>query len=986
MTIKLKATISKAEVIIRDNNNFLKLTVSDLLGLKSDNSTAISSFINKNNTSVTKQLNNINSIEIACSNYGIAFRIARLIDLRNGLKDNNTANDSGKLTIFLNNIKAGGDEITVSLSDNNKIIQLNDNDFDEGFGINRINIGISGSNDWNITENLGDFQTVWQELEKILDKCRNSLLQTNEIENALSSLNNYWIKKSDSANNSIEKKIYNLGIKPQGLGNINSYKEAIDFGIKFFSELKVWKECGFNTTEEVKSAIGNGFVISDFNIFQLNTSPTKTIGNGKLIEKQENGVDKDNDAESNITKIKSLIKNKKFAGVQIDVASSNGSFKPTVKQLEAFCSENWFGEKHDNIDYPARIHESEPSKTRGFKPNDIKEGGKCGTRSENMRYNNFVSGKRCTKIALDILGAPSLQAAVELAFFGKHYIADNLKDERYQDGSESLLYFNEVEGLDEIQTLEFYYQVLKDPNCGDNKAGTYDTNANELNTNGNDWKGKNYINEPSNKPSIDRNYRIVETFIKLYIKAKSDKNQIAELNKYNVSGNPSAGSEGETKKKLYEHWKNKIEELKTDSKVNYETKRKKMLTIWTNDPYKSVLESSEIINDADIQLLNELEILFKLLKGAYEIPPTTKKYQLNSYNDLTDNQTDNKKKIQKKLWDIIQAQKVGGSTMSWGEEAISKAKVENIEDIRIRIKGKMNKVGNDVYDKIVKNNNKIKNDVAKLRQVEEIFDIAEQAWKESKVNSYLFNSLNDSEKDASKKDAWEAVNSYQKKWENNQWVDSAEGFATGALKRLKNSSDISKKFNDFYNEADSADKLDTKLQDYINSDEFKKMDSVQQTRFRDIIKPRNVAAKRIDTKNNKNSDETKLVNLLRLDDLGVEYEDSKEGLTEIEKDLKFLNEVKGSSSGDKFNARKDMGDNTERILTFLIDEMTEKRNYLKTKHQDSTNEQDGDGKKDDSLLKNPWFIITAIIILVIFGLVVYLIKSKSKDEEENLIV
>jgi hypothetical protein len=81
-------------------------------------------------------------------------------------------------------------------------------------------------------------------------------------------------------------------------------------------------------------------VISDFNIFQLNTSPTKTIGNGKLIEKQENGVDKDNDAESNITKIKSLIKNKKFAGVQIDVASSNGSFKPTVKQLEAFCSEN----------------------------------------------------------------------------------------------------------------------------------------------------------------------------------------------------------------------------------------------------------------------------------------------------------------------------------------------------------------------------------------------------------------------------------------------------------------------------------------------------------------------------------------------------------------------------------------------------------------------------------------------------------------------
>ncbi|WNE39946.1 MAG: hypothetical protein GBAus27B_000013 [Mycoplasmataceae bacterium] len=52
-----------------------------------------------------------------------------------------------------------------------------------------------------------------------------------------------------------------------------------------------------------------------------------------------------------------------------------------------------------------------------------------------------------------------------------------------------------------------------------------------------------------------------------------------------------------------------------------------------------------------------------------------------------------------------------------------------------------------------------------------------------------------------------------------------------------------------------------------------------------------------------------MVKLLKLDDLSAKYEDSKEGLTEIEKDIKFLNEIKGSSSGDKFNARKAMGDN-----------------------------------------------------------------------------
>ncbi|WNE39945.1 MAG: hypothetical protein GBAus27B_000012 [Mycoplasmataceae bacterium] len=47
-------------------------------------------------------------------------------------------------------------------------------------------------------------------------------------------------------------------------------------------------------------------------------------------------------------------------------------------------------------------------------------------------------------------------------------------------------------------------------------------------------------------------------------------------------------------------------------------------------------------------------------------------------------------------------------------------------------------------------------------------DASVEAWKESKTNNSLFNTLNGFEKDTSKKDAWEAVNSYKKRWEKDK--------------------------------------------------------------------------------------------------------------------------------------------------------------------------------------------------------------------------
>jgi hypothetical protein len=171
------------------------------------------------------------------------------------------------------------------------------------------------------------------------------------------------------------------------------------------------------------------------------------------------------------------------------------------------------------------------------------------------------------------------------------------------------------------------------------------------------------------------------------------------------------------------------------------------------------------------------------------------------------------------------------------------------------------------------------------------------------------------------------------------------------------------------------------LQEYVGGEEFKSLDSGQQNRIINIINPRLIAAKGVDTKANKNDDDKKLVILLRLNDLGVQYEESKEGLAKIEKDLDFLKDVKTATSGDKFSARQAMGNEAEKVLKNLIEEMEEKHKQLK-KFQSSSNQNPKGSKNPSSFFKSPWFIGLVIAAILIASLIFYLTRNKGNNEEE----
>jgi len=54
-------------------------------------------------------------------------------------------------------------------------------------------------------------------------------------------------------------------------------------------------------------------------------------------------------------------------------------------------------------------------------------------------------------------------------------------DKRYQKtDSGCLLYFNEIEGMDEKNTLDLYYDALKNPACGGGGSGVYNLTNNDF--------------------------------------------------------------------------------------------------------------------------------------------------------------------------------------------------------------------------------------------------------------------------------------------------------------------------------------------------------------------------------------------------------------------------------------------------------------------------------------------------------------------------
>ncbi|CAJ0869207.1 11270_t:CDS:10 [Entrophospora sp. SA101] len=251
----------------------------------------------------------------------------------------------------------------------------------------------------------------------------------------------------------------------------------------------------------------------------------------------------------------------------------------------------------------------------GFQPGDLVLGTHGSYRGHGVGYapdtsqphslvNNGLKDE--TKIMVDIKEADTLNKAIDLAFFGIDYTAVNttaittaaLKKDNQQD----YLYFNERSDKNELEMLNYYYEVFDKANAGTPvKLGWDDTAAN------------------GGKAKIDAGKTAIETFLKIYTFDYSSctKSQISEL---------------DTKKTELEAYKNPATNLKKEENITNLTQdantkaffKAKGDEITTEKIYNEVINLLQILVSADNDSANPKKYLSDLTKATRTADSLTK--------------------------------------------------------------------------------------------------------------------------------------------------------------------------------------------------------------------------------------------------------------------------------------------------------------------------------------------------------------------------
>jgi hypothetical protein len=1056
MTIKLKFEVDNIKVgqdTTDPRRGVLRLAIKGgyLLGHNGTNPLAWDANINKKGGG-TKKWNEINFVKINCS-LGDAVQAARLIKFRDKIKDASTdAHDINKWVIFLNGVDGGDDNNTLTLGGtNDEEIQLNDADFGGTFDLSKIDIGAADTSSGNQNDHwtphaYKDFnaeRTAWQKLEDDLIAIKGKYnlttnLQTADIAADINLLNAYWVAQAGGTNPGDEQKksLYELdGVRKIGSNGKDKngkkfYQRFIDSWIGILSELELWKVGGFDTVEEVLKANANGFIINR----RSGGTAIATIGKSHygdgIIEKQADGTTARVGVQANRNKIKSLIKNKKFGGfAMFDAGQTKAAtvtdqskslfgaeyaaktdLKPTAKQLITFYSKNWFGEDHDGVNYLDK-DASDPRNFRGFKPTDMltttNMADVYGGHGQDMSdAGGVVAGKRITKIAKDIWYAPSLQEAIDLAFFGKHYFVDNPSgltnknvrlDERYKGGNDKcLLYFNEVSGLNEKDTLDLYYDTLKSLQCGGSGGSVYNKTDNEL-RGGTEWSTDNYHADNVKTPKgpavkkVDDGYNVVKTFLDAYLAAKGesdDANRKAAGEKlktdYNISGTPAAGSDDEMKKKLYDHWKTKIDELITGTPQNdLQTKLDEAKNDHKEKEYEELWKNSN--GDITKDNVDEIIELVVILKEAFAADTDVKKKKarkkLEKYAEAADNTNE------KKIWIIINKQKKDGKEL--GKEAwnnVKDAKDNNDlttaqKNLKKAIKDILGKEDNAVYDKIIKG---ISTSVTDINEVTNILNKAKEGEAEdsgSNKGDEVWRELNECKNNNTK--VWNAANKLKK-------AGDTENYPEKIWKKLKKAADDTNKLieDSGINEAKTKNEVDAAKAYVEDKEGYKNSDSVQKY-FKERIFPLKYLAVNFHEKNNATKEEKELADLAdyfaehySLDAADVGFDNKSAGkLTELEGKLSKLKKYKEGSGKEKTEVYDKLTNNEKDVISKLL---TELENKVKKMRDEQKKDQNKNQQTDDNFW-NSWkgYLTIGAIALVVMGGIAYLIKTNSSEEGEG---
>lgn len=371
---------------------------------------------------------------------------AKKICLRAGLKGTAQANtDKGKTVVVLENLKIADNSLTFPIADLETIIKFEASYFTQSLSDSlKINIGTDGglnavkAADFNGTvQDLSPYENALIKITRIIEDINNYNINFRtktapEIQQDIEKLEEI-LKKGVATADSPEKAVFNLnhvrGVDEQGDDQNFGffYKESIIGGKKtsgtfeqyttgrlpLLSELKIWKETGVNTFEEIAKANANGYTI--FNRGSNDSPQTDvTIGNGRIVEIKPDGSGKNDGVIDNLKKVRKMLKNYYVYGIMVGTdqtapipetdlnfpnnaskivldslaypASAGGDangIKYSKTQIDEFLGSDWFGKKQgDSYDYgadsfiAANLTDNQLNITRGIRLEDFDENGR----------------------------------------------------------------------------------------------------------------------------------------------------------------------------------------------------------------------------------------------------------------------------------------------------------------------------------------------------------------------------------------------------------------------------------------------------------------------------------------------------------------------------------------------------------------------------------------------------------------------------------
>lgn len=825
---------------------------------------------------------------------------------------------------------------------------------------------------WYVDNELFDHETVIKELEKYKDYGSDYSATTGSAPEEEKKLKEFF---------------YNLK-----LGSEEVYKDEINNLKKVYQEIKNWFEGGLASFHQVLIAENSGFK-DEWAAATFSDSDEKKIVNGKYKAFDIIGqakVEKD-------TTVGLLDIGEKF--------KITGTHY-TCEQIDRFRHADWFKGSVNNILSNSGVttidfsNKFEPNDCRGFQPSDIEATGKYRTgRNVNLKNteidftNNLNADStqktRLTKIYLDILSAPDLDVAIDLAFFGIPYedmVGTAAGTREYE--REEFLFFNETGTNQEtpLQLLEVYFAALADPSCGTN-AKRYGTHQDFRG----DWSANNYHNKKSSeatiKSKVEIAYITIKNFLKIIIKDYSNKNEVSDAE--------CRVAEGELRSKLKELTPTltKIDQVAgsaVSNPVKIAFRWQKIINSKLAEIENRFNPNNELVSNAEIDSAKNAfnnpsenaKKIFEAAKGKLKKGNLDKLISLIRSLEITAAKSDFDEEIlrtlrdfsagadeaKKNVWEIIASVKEKSNDGdSWGKKCLDK-----LESLLKKAKDE----AKAVIDKIEKNeayNQSGINDwtsTEKIKKVKELFELARESYEQKEKNSKV-DELKSSLNIVQNKEEWKAVNQYKK---------NGKGYADDALEYLNSLVEKAAQIHEDFLKITKKGELEAaivKAAGTITDPEEKK-------KYLTIKLP--MLYGRLDL-DEKNETEKELKTLLAIN-LDKDYDNDQKSLEKIGQDIAKLKAFESAAETDSKGIIRKKAD-SKNILKTALSEFLKFMENKKSAIEKVLKSQDKPEQKDENSPKSnkgweTWQVLAVFAVVgIILSIFVYFINRSSNDDEKS---